>query len=375
MKEIGIYIHIPFCKKKCSYCDFISFECIDEETIERYIKHLILELRANMENICKNYKVTSIYIGGGTPSYIQKEHIEEIINVIKNYISIDNVEITIEVNPGTASLEKFESYKKIGINRVSIGAQTTSNRLLKLIGRIHTYEQFEETYLNAKNAGFQNINVDLMIGLPNQSLNDVKQDLVRIMNLKPTHISVYSLILEENTKLEKEVLSGNLILPDEEIERKQYWLVKKTLEKNGFQHYEISNYALKGYESRHNTNCWKQKEYVGIGLAAHSYLNHVRYSNTDILDTYLKDNQFKKQIHEKQNKEEQMKEFMLLGLRKIDGVKISEFKNKFVQNPVFYFKNELNDLVNKELIIIEEDQIKLTEKGIDLANIVWEKFV
>ena len=229
--------------------------------------------------------------------------------------------------------------------------------------------------MDAKAAGFRNINVDLMIGLPNQSLNDVKQDLENIIKLKPTHISVYSLILEENTKLEKEVLSGNLFLPDEEIERKQYWLVKKTLENNGFQHYEISNYALKGCESRHNTNCWKQKEYVGIGLAAHSYLNNVRYSNTDILDIYLKDNQFKKQIYEKQNKEEKMKEFMLLGLRKIDGVKISEFKNKFVLNPVFYFKNELNELVNKKLIIIEENHIKLTEKGIDLANIVWEKFV
>ena len=375
MKEIGIYIHIPFCKKKCNYCDFISFNCNDEKIIEDYIKQLVLELKENMENISQKYNVTTIYIGGGTPSYIKEMYIEEIITEIKKYVSVENTEITIEVNPGTSNLEKLKSYIKMGINRVSIGAQTTNNMLLKAIGRVHTYEQFETTYLDAKRAGFQNINVDLMIGLPNQTVNDVKKDLEKIIMLKPTHISVYSLILEENTKLEKQVLTGKLVLPDEEIERKQYWLVKQQLENNGFEHYEISNFALNGYKSKHNINCWNQKEYIGIGLAAHSYLNNLRYSNTEILEIYLKDSKFKKQIHEKQTKKEQMKEFMLLGLRKIQGVRISEFKNKFVQNPIFYFKSELNDLVNKDLIMIEDDYIKLTNKGIDLANIVWEKFV
>jgi len=375
MKEIGIYIHIPFCKKKCNYCDFISFNCNDDKIIEDYIKQLVLELKENMENISQKYNVTTIYIGGGTPSYIKEMYIEEIITEIKKYVSVENTEITIEVNPGTSNLEKLKSYIKMGINRVSIGAQTTNNMLLKAIGRVHTYEQFETTYLDAKRAGFQNINVDLMIGLPNQTVNDVKKDLEKIIMLKPTHISVYSLILEENTKLEKQVLTGKLVLPDEEIERKQYWLVKQQLENNGFEHYEISNFALNGYKSKHNINCWNQKEYIGIGLAAHSYLNNLRYSNTEILEIYLKDSKFKKQIHEKQTKKEQMKEFMLLGLRKIQGVRISEFKNKFVQNPIFYFKSELNDLVNKDLIMIEDDYIKLTNKGIDLANIVWEKFV
>jgi len=375
MKEIGIYIHIPFCKKKCNYCDFISFNCNDDKIIEDYIKQLVLELKENMENISQKYNVTTIYIGGGTPSYIKEMYIEEIITEIKKYVSVENTEITIEVNPGTSNLEKLKSYIKMGINRVSIGAQTTNNMLLKAIGRVHTYEQFETTYLDAKRAGFQNINVDLMIGLPNQTVNDVKKDLEKIIMLKPTHISVYSLILEENTKLEKQVLTGKLVLPDEEIERKQYWLVKQQLENNGFEHYEISNFALNGYKSKHNINCWNQKEYIGIGLAAHSYLNNLRYSNTEILEIYLKDSKFKKQIHEKQTKKEQMKEYMLLGLRKIQGVRISEFKNKFVQNPIFYFKSELNDLVNKDLIMIEDDYIKLTNKGIDLANIVWEKFV
>lgn len=372
MKELGIYIHIPFCKQKCKYCDFISFSN-KESYVEKYIKALKNEV-INNKNKAKEYEVTTVYIGGGTPSFIESSYIVEILKTIKeNYNIKKNAEITIEVNPGTVNEEKLKDYFNAGINRLSIGLQTTNNDLLKIIGRIHSYEEFLKTYNSAREVGFKNINVDLMIGLPTQILVDIQDSLEKIIKLKPEHISVYSLIVEEGTLIEKEISKGILKLPDEEQERKEYWMVKNTLEKAGYKHYEISNYAKKGFESKHNTNCWEQKEYIGFGLAAHSYLNKIRYSNTESLEEYLKNNNIT--IHEKQDKELEEKEYMLLGLRKIDGIKISEFKNKFVDSPIYTFRNELNKLVQEELIEIDSDNIKLTNKGIDLANIVWEEFV
>ena len=312
---------------------------------------------------------------GGTPSYIESKYIKEVLDIIKEKDILEDPEITIEVNPGTATKEKLEDYLKIGINRLSIGLQTTSNTLLKLIGRIHTYEQFEETYKIAREVGFKNINVDLMIGLPTENLQDVEYDLDRIIKLNPEHISVYSLILEEGTELEKKVSKKELYLPQEEIERKMYWQVKNKLEENGYIHYEISNFAKPNFESKHNLNCWNQKEYIGFGLAAHSYIDKTRMSNTGDLDEYIKTKGTDKTIHEKQDETAMQKEFMLLGLRKIEGVKISDFKNKFGINPIYLFRNELDKLVKEELIEVEENDIKLTNKGLDLANLVWEEFV
>ena len=375
MKELGIYIHIPFCKKKCDYCDFISYSdkinCIKEyvETLKNEIKHELNKI----VNDKKNYRVTTIYIGGGTPSFIDSKYIVDIINIIKESVLIDNIEFTIEVNPGTVTKKKLEDYKSVGINRLSIGLQETNNELLKEIGRIHTYEEFLNTYNMARNIGFKNINVDLMIGLPNQSIEDIKNSLEKIIKLNPEHISVYSLILEEGTKLYDKCAKGDFKLPDEELERNMYWYVKNTLENTGYIHYEISNFAKKGYESKHNVNCWEQKEYIGFGLAAHSYIKGTRYSN----DPKGSDpfGSFEKTIHEIQTKADQQKEYMLLGLRKIEGVSIQKFKNKFGENPIFLFKNELNKLVEENLITIDGDKIKLTNKGLDLANIVWEEFV
>lgn len=372
MKELGIYIHIPFCKQKCIYCDFISYSN-KNKMVDQYIEVLKKEIKENIEKLQK-YEITTIYIGGGTPSYIESKHITEIFEAIKdNYNISKNAEITIEVNPGTATKEKLETYFKAGINRISIGLQTCNDKLLKTIGRIHIYKDFINTYKMAQEAGFNNINVDLMIGLPNQSLEDVKDALIKIIELKPKHISVYSLIIEEGTPIERKIEKGELKLPSEELERKQYWEVKKALEKFGYKHYEISNFAQKGYESKHNVNCWKQKEYVGFGVAAHSYLNNVRYSNVEKIEEYLEN--IGPVIHERQNIEDKKKEYMLLGLRKIDGIKISAFKNKFGSNPIMEFKNELNKLVEEGLIEIDLDEIKLTHKGIDLANIVWEEFI
>ena len=341
MKNIGIYIHIPFCKQKCKYCDFVSFKC-NESKYEDYFNSVIKEIVDKADEVKEHGKqIDTIYIGGGTPSVVSVEYIESVIDAIKkNYNVLENAEITIEVNPGTVDKEKLNKYLSIGINRLSIGLQSTNDNLLKMLGRIHTYSEFEDVYEKARHAGFKNINVDLMIGLPNQTLDDVQNSLSKIIEKSPEHISVYSLIVEENTKMFDLIESGELKLPEEDLERKMYWKVKNVLEENGYIHYEISNFVKPGYESKHNTNCWNQHEYLGFGLAAHSYYDEMRYSNITNLNQYIeniKNNQsvYNVVFHEKQSKEDMMKEYMLLGLRKIDGVKISDFKEKFVDNYIY----------------------------------------
>ena len=374
-KEIGIYVHIPFCKRKCDYCDFISYSNKDSK-IQEYIEAVKKEIE--LQKI--KSEITTIYVGGGTPSYIESKYIKEIIEEIKKKNVSNDVEVTIEINPGTVTIEKLREYKKSGINRLSIGLQTTQNNLLKQIGRIHDFEQFVETYKMARKEGFKNINVDLMLGLPNQRIKDLKDSLEKVIELQPEHISVYSLIVEEGTPICNKIEKGDLELPEEELERNMYWYVKNTLELNGYKHYEISNFARKGYESKHNLNCWNQKEYIGIGLAAHSYRDITRYSNTEQMGEYIRNvkNQNLERnriIHEIQKEDDTKKEYMILGLRQIDGIKISKFKEKFGDNPIYLFRNELKKLSDENLIYVDEDNIKLTNKGIDFANLVWEEFV
>lgn len=410
-KELGIYIHIPFCQHKCDYCDFVSFSN-KQDFIENYIEAVKKEINNYFKDktLLETYTVTTIYIGGGTPSYINSKYILEIMHVLEenlknNVVKMEDMEITIEVNPGTVNKEKLEQYIKEKINRLSIGLQSTNNEMLKQIGRIHTYEQFLETYQMAKEVGFENINVDLMIGLPNQTIEDIKRSLKEIVQLNPTHISVYSLIIEEGTVIAQKIENHQLEEMDEELERNMYWYVKNTLELNGYTHYEISNFAKEVKESKHNMNCWRQKEYIGIGLAAHSYLNYVRYTNTSEMEQYitrmnnlneqivnhileLSNNKEKTsreeneknietayEIEEVQDVEDRKKEYMLLGLRTIEGVSISKFKEKYIDNPIFLYKKELGKLVEENLVVIDGDYIKLTNKGLDLANLVWEEFV
>ena len=405
--ELGIYIHIPFCVKKCDYCDFISYpNCYDMQ--EKYVEKLIEEIEENKE-ILKNNFISTIYIGGGTPSSIKPELIQKIINKIYEIANMsikeEKTEITIEVNPGTTNKNNLQMYRNCGINRLSIGLQSTDDIILKEIGRIHNYEQFLDTYNWAKEAGFKNINVDLMLGLPRQDIKILKSSLENVVNLKPMpkHISVYSLIVEEGTTIEKKLNNGELELPDDEEERRQYHYTKNFLELNGYKHYEISNFAKPGYESKHNMNCWEQKQYIGFGVAASSYVNGVRYTNTSSLEKYLSvdtlgiddfkrssmediknitevkkiRNNFEmvKTIEETQNKIDMEKEFMMLGLRKLEGVSISKFEQKFGENPIYLFRNELQKLVEEDLLEVDLDDIKLTKKGLDLANLVWEEFI
>lgn len=381
LNELGIYIHIPFCKQKCYYCDFVSYSNKCSE-VKEYIESLKKEIE---EFDFSNYKVTSIYIGGGTPSYIDSIYIVEILSELKeklkcNLIEFKDIEITIEVNPGTVDTKKLNDYKKLGINRLSIGLQSTKNDILKKIGRIHTYQEFLEIYKLARETGFKNINIDLMIGIPEQKIGDLKNTLQDIIKLEPEHISVYSLIIEENTPIEKMLENGEIKLPDEDLERNMYWYVKNTLELNGYNHYEISNFAKLGKESRHNLNCWNQEEYIGFGVAAHSYLNGIRFSNTINVEEYIQhiENNRKEeniQIEESQSLEDKKNEFMMLGFRKIQGVDIARFKEKFIDNPIFLYRENLNKLVEEGLIEVDLNHIKLTNKGIDLANLVFEEFV
>ena len=378
MNKVGIYIHIPFCKQKCKYCDFVSFQCM-EDKIEGYFECLLKEISEKSEEI--EQEVDTIYIGGGTPSIVPVEYISRIILcVFENYKVSKDAEITIEVNPGTADNEKLKKYFDMGINRLSIGLQSTNDKLLNMLGRIHKYREFENVYDSARKIGFKNINVDLMIGLPNQTIADVVDSLNKIVEKSPEHISVYSLIVEENTKMFDLIQQGKLVLPDEDLERKMYWKVKEILEENEYNHYEISNFAKENYESKHNVNCWEQHYYLGFGVSAHSYFDGIRYSNIEDIKMYIENYKTGNSVynvvyHENQSKDDMMREFMLLGLRKIEGVKISDFKNKFVDNPLYVFRNELNKLVNEELIEICENNIRLTNRGLDLANVVWMEFV
>lgn len=382
-QELGIYIHIPFCAKKCYYCDFVSYPNMKEKQKE-YVEALKNEIKSYD---LQNYNVTTIYIGGGTPSYIESKYIVEILENLKsklktNETKFENMEITIEVNPGTVTKEKLLDYKKAGINRLSIGLQSANDRLLEQIGRIHKYQDFLQTYNLARNVGFENINVDLMLGLPNQSIEDLKESIENVIDLQPEHISIYSLIVEEGTKLYKQIETGELQLPEEELERDMYWYTKSKLELAGYKHYEISNYAKPKRESKHNSNCWEQKQYIGIGAAAHSYLDNVRYCNVSNLEEYISnmsnleaDFEDKYIVNERQSLEDRKNEFMLLGLRKIDGVSISKFKEKYVENPIFKYRDSLEKLVNDGLVQIDGDVIRLTNRGLDLANIVWEEFI
>lgn len=378
MKEIGIYVHIPFCKSKCLYCDFTSYTDKNTE-IRRYVDCLKREINYRSKD---EYLVKTIFFGGGTPSIIDGKYIVEILSEINNaYIVDKNAEITIEINPGTIDKHKLEKYKEAGINRISIGLQSSKEELLKEIGRIHTYEDFENTVKLAKEVGFTNINVDIMIGIPNQTIYDVEDTLDKVLALDLTHISVYSLIYEDGTLMTKMVDEGKLLEVDEEIERYMYWYAKRRLEDNGFIHYEISNFAKPSYRCKHNLDCWNQKEYLGFGVAAASYIDNFRIKNTDSLEKYINninsDKYYKNlTIEEKQDIDEQMKEFVILRLRMTEGFKASDFTAKFNKDVYKVFESQMDRLLSDGLIIAEEfGYLKLTKKGLDLANIVWGEFI
>ena len=370
-KRLGLYVHIPFCKRKCYYCDFISYDnCINKE--DEYIESLLLEIEKRKDK--ENYFVDTIYFGGGTPSIIKPESIKKILDKIYNSFDIQSTaEVTLEANPGTVNREKLEKYLSYGINRLSIGLQSTDNNILKTIGRIHTYEEFLDTYNQALEVGFNNINVDLMLALPFQSMEILTDSLNKVIDLAPKHISLYSLILEVGTPLCNKVMNKELTLPDEEIERKMYWTTKKILEENGYIHYEISNFAKEGFYSNHNTNCWKQEEYMGFGVAAHSFVKGERFSNSEDLEEYINENIVT--LNEELSKEELEKESIILSLRMIKGLDIKEFNLKYSVDFEEKYKDIIRKLKEEKLVEIDDGRFHLSEKGLDFANLVVEEFI
>ena len=376
---IEIYIHIPFCVKKCAYCDFLS-GAQDEETIEQYVESLLDEIRAHGSK--SNYEVTSIFIGGGTPSVLAEPQMKQVMETLHDMFQIkQDAEITIEANPGTVTREKLESYRAYGINRISFGLQSTNNEELKLLGRIHTYEEFLESFHLARECGFDNINVDLISAIPKQTLESWKETLQNVVALAPEHISAYSLIVEEGTPFAKvygEGCPGEKDLPDEEEERRIYHRTEELLKKAGYYRYEISNYAKEGKECKHNLGYWERKEYLGIGLGSASLINNTRYSNTTDLKKYI---QCAKELVNIQediqvlSTQEQMEEFMFLGLRKMDGVSEREFEEYFGISVDEVYGKQLKKLIREDLIERKDAWIKLTGRGIDISNYVLSEFI
>lgn len=380
--EIGIYIHIPFCISKCFYCDFTSY-ANRENMIEKYIYALCNEILAKAE-ILSEYKVTTIYIGGGTPSYIDSKYIKQIFDTLMLVINKEDVkEITIEVNPNSVDEEKIRSYKEIGINRISIGLQSTYDTILKKIGRAHNLKDFEDTLELANKVGFKNISVDLIYPLPDLDLEKFKESVEYVINLKDKnvkHISIYNLEVHENTKLAFLLKEGYVTLVDEDTEYEMYEYLRKRFEEEGYHRYEISNYAMDGYESKHNLRYWNQELYLGFGCGASSFFSGTRYSNIKNIEKYIENIETGNSIIDKENYEELdllalMKEYVMLSLRKIEGLDKKKFKAKYKKDIEEIFAEEIKELTDDKLIEEKQDKILLTKRGLEVANLVWEKFV
>lgn len=373
MKDISLYIHVPFCKQKCFYCDFPSYANIDHLK-DDYVNALCKEI----ENSKITYNIKSIFIGGGTPSYLDSKQLEKLLKTI-NRLKLDrNIEFTMEANPGTLDEEKLIVMKKGGINRISMGLQAVQNSLLKDIGRIHTFNIFEENFKLARKVGFENINLDLMFGLPSQTVGEWKESLEKISSLGPEHISAYSLILEEETAFHKLYEKNKLFLPSEEEEREMYQITKDILNSYGYKQYEISNYSKEGYECYHNKVYWRSEEYIGLGSSSASFIDGKRIKNVEDVKTYIEKINNEEAVADEiyQNtKEDNMEEFMFMGLRLIEGIKMGEFKKRFNLDITEIYKEVIEKNISKNLLEIKGGNLRLTEKGIELSNYVMSDFI
>lgn len=376
-KDLGLYLHVPFCMKKCKYCDFLSWAGSEEEQ-ETYVQGLLKEIESYRE-FAKGYKVSTVFLGGGTPSILSGEQIERILGAVSDVFMMDkHAEITLEMNPGTVTEEKLRSYKKAGINRLSIGLQSVKNENLKLLGRIHTYEEFLQSYELARQEGFKNISVDLISSLPGQTLESWKEELQEIVRLNPEHVSVYQLILEEGTPFYETYADHPELLPDEEVSREIYLSTGRILSESGYEQYEISNYAKPGQESRHNLKYWDRADYLGLGLGAASMVRNIRMTNTRDLKTYLEHcSQPKTMRKDVQFLEEprQMEEFMFLGLRKTRGVSRKEFHRVFGRDMDMVYEKTLAKCLENGMLKEHKDRVFLSEEGVLVSNLVLSEFL
>lgn len=384
MSEISIYVHIPFCVKKCDYCDFLS-QAVTKGVKKRYIDALCREIKSQKTS---DEVVRTIFIGGGTPSVLESKEMGAVMQAIRQTFSISKeAEITIECNPGTLTEEKADTYQKLGINRISFGLQSANNEELKSLGRIHTWETFQESYELARKKGFRNINVDLMSALPGQTFKSWCETLKAVLQLYPEHISAYSLIIEEGTPFfskygedarRRDRGDDPQFLPSEEAERAMYQETEHLLDIYGYRRYEISNYARQGYECRHNLVYWEREPYLGFGLGASSCMNEVRFSNVTDMEEYLRRIRDHLSPVEKEScltVKEQMEETMFLGLRKIKGVSRKVFFQRFHCEIEEIYGEVMEKLIQEGLLEENEQFVHLTRRGIDVSNTVMAEFL
>ena len=355
----SLYIHIPFCKKKCNYCDFVSYAG-KENLIDQYVDALASEIR---HPLTTHYlQLSTIYFGGGTPTLLEPKHFAKILDLLTtNNSLLSTIEVSVESNPGTADKTKLKELRKLGINRLSIGAQSFNDKHLKTLGRIHNSEDIFRFYRDARSAGFNNINLDLIFALPNQTLDEWKEDIRTAIDLQSNHLSTYNLQIEEGTPLHSLLSTNNLLLTDENTELAMYEHAIETLNSNGYKHYEISNFAKPGFECKHNINYWRNGNYLGVGAGAHSHVNGRRWANSGSIEEYLasRSREFHSQVPSKS-------EAVFLGLRLMHGLEIDKFLG---------FEKELAELTASGFLMRENSHVKLTRKGLYLANEVFEKFV
>lgn len=375
---IGLYIHVPFCMKKCNYCDFISYP-YDAGIAASYVSALGREMALHAGGSVEERVVRSVYIGGGTPTVLQGGQLVEILGNCRKYFAIaDDAEITVECNPGTVDFGKLAQVRQAGVNRLSVGVQAHQQKLLDRLGRIHGWKNVEEAVDSARRAGFENLSLDLIFGIPGQSLREWQDTLKHVLALSPQHVSAYNLKIEPDTPIYRDVASGYLVPCDEELELEMFWYGIDYLTRNGFNHYEISNFALPGREARHNLIYWRNEEYLGLGPAAHSMLRGERFSNEENVELYIKklhNNQAVARERQQLSTEEQISETVFLGLRLIEGLDLSKFEQRFGRPLERIFGAELRKLSDLGLIEITENHIKLTEKGLPVANEVFAEFI
>lgn len=365
----GLYIHIPFCKRKCRYCDFVSFSD-KENMIELYITKLTEEMEEY-----KDTEFDTVFIGGGTPSMLKAKQTECLLNAVREKFKIDKeAEFSVEVNPGTLNDDKIKALKLGGVNRISVGIQSFNNKELYALGRIHNGETAVKTVEKLHSEGFKNINIDLMTSIPYQTKNSIKETIDTAMSLPVTHISAYSLILEEGTPIFNDYKNGLFVMPDEDDDRDMYDVLKLELNNKGYLRYEISNFAQKGYECRHNIKYWNCDEYIGLGLAAHSYIDGKRFYNTSDLNKYLS-GEFRDTDIIYLSDDDKMSEFMMMGLRKINGISKTEFFKRFNIEISEIYKEQLSKFINLKLMKESDDRYFLTDKGMDISNSIMCEFI
>lgn len=373
MKPLSVYIHIPFCVQKCKYCDFLSAPST-RENMELYMDALKKEMISESVKY-EEYEIETIFFGGGTPSILDEGQIEDCIDVLRTNYQISKLcEITLEMNPGTASMQKLEGWKRAGVNRLSIGLQSANDSELRLIGRIHDFDTFVKSYDQAKAAGFDNINVDLMSALPGQTISGWRETLNKVLLLEPDHISAYSLIIEEGTPLSKHIDEYPPV-PSEDEDREMYRDTKRILKEHGFMRYEVSNYAKEGKECKHNVTYWTRGNYAGFGLGASSMVENIRWHNTENMDKYIKNPTESKEDMEKLSLNDCMEEFMFLGLRMMQGVSKKRFFKEFDMNMDEVYGDVLKKWEKTGHLKMEGDNVSLTDSGIDISNAIFTDFL